>query len=49
MIYVCKTEHVKTGKTHVFRTVYDFKRGTSSTLGTCKANTPDTMRTSIEC
>lgn len=27
MIYVCKTEHVKTGKSHVFRTVYDFKRG----------------------
>ena len=27
MIYVCKTEHVKTGKTHVFRTVYDYKHG----------------------
>ena len=27
MIYICKTEHIKTGKTHVFRTVYDFKRG----------------------
>ena len=27
MIYVCQTEHIKTGKTHVFRTVYDYKHG----------------------
>ena len=27
MIYVCKTEHTKTGETHVFRTVYDFNVG----------------------
>lgn len=27
MLYVCKTEHVKTGETNVFRTVYDFQPG----------------------
>lgn len=27
MIYVCKTTHCKTGKVHIFRTVYDFKPG----------------------
>lgn len=25
MIYVCKTEHIKTGKTHVFKTAYDYQ------------------------
>ena len=27
MIYVCKTQHIKTGKTHVFKTVYNYQPG----------------------
>ena len=27
MIYVCKTQHIKTGKTHVFKTAYDYQPG----------------------
>ena len=27
MIYICKTAHCRTGKTHIFRTVYDYQPG----------------------
>lgn len=27
MIYICKTAHCKSGKVHIFRTVYDYDPG----------------------
>ena len=48
MMYVCKTEHVKTGKTHVSALSTTTSTETLSILGTCKANTPGTTRTGIE-